>query len=92
MANSKITIKNGAGVHFWKDVWVGDFSFQYSLPNLYKLSKNNNAFVRDMVSDTNAWNMQLSRNMTEIKLGDILRLIQLIGILNISDSKEGCKS
>lgn len=48
---SKIVTKevhNGCGVKFWKDLWLGDTSLKVRFPDLFDISYDQSASVRDL--------------------------------------------
>ncbi|XP_026459206.1 uncharacterized protein LOC113359847 [Papaver somniferum] len=76
---TSLIIRNGAGIYFWEDIWVGEQTLKQIFPSLFKISKGKKLTVKEMVSDQGAWNLQFVRTLNELELQEVIQLLQVIG-------------
>lgn len=44
---------DGYDIKFWTEVWCGDFTLKFSFPELYRIARNQHAFVADLLQSRN---------------------------------------
>lgn len=77
--NSTIYFHSGANISFWNDCWSGQQPLSIAYPNLFKLSRNKNAHIADMISYEGNWKFDFRRVLTNVESQEYVVLLTVIG-------------
>ncbi|XP_026410661.1 uncharacterized protein LOC113305884 [Papaver somniferum] len=88
--NSTLQVNNGDRVLFWKDVWITDQSLQARFPNLYSLSRLQDATIQEVLDENvgNSWNFYFCRNLREAEIEDIAHLLNFLATFNRGEGQD----
>ncbi|XP_026429943.1 uncharacterized protein LOC113326421 [Papaver somniferum] len=77
--NCTLYLHSGRGISFWNDVWCGQLPLAAVYPNLYKLSRDRNVKLADMVSSNGNWKFDFKRVLHSLEVEDYAALLTVIG-------------
>ncbi|XP_026451080.1 uncharacterized protein LOC113351280 [Papaver somniferum] len=77
--NYTLYLHSGRGIYFWNDVWCGQLPLATVYPNLYKLSRDRNVKLADMVSSNGNWKFDFKRVLHSLEVEDYAALLTVIG-------------
>ncbi|XP_026410319.1 uncharacterized protein LOC113305513 [Papaver somniferum] len=82
--NMNIQVQSGDRCLFWKDMWMNGESLKSMFPNLFKLSKLQDATIQEMldISAGNCWNLAFCRSLKDAEIEDISHLLDLLSTFN----------
>ncbi|XP_026417235.1 uncharacterized protein LOC113312713 [Papaver somniferum] len=88
--NSALQVNSGDIVLFWKDVWLTEQSLQARFPNLYGLSRLQDATIQEVLDENagNSWNFDFCRNLREAEIEDIAHLLNLLDTFNRGEGRD----
>uniref|UniRef100_I1NQW5 Reverse transcriptase zinc-binding domain-containing protein n=1 Tax=Oryza glaberrima TaxID=4538 RepID=I1NQW5_ORYGL len=71
-------VHSGRDVSFWKDVWCDNIPLKVRFPDLFEISHDQNATVKDTVVGRE-WSLEFRRNLDEQRVREVRELVELIG-------------
>lgn len=77
--NSSIFIHSGENTSFWNDTWIGDDSLAALFRCLYKLSRDKNIRISDMITQDGSWKFNFKRNLSGVEANMVAELFLIIG-------------
>ncbi|XP_026420399.1 uncharacterized protein LOC113316434 [Papaver somniferum] len=77
--NSTLFVHSGSAIAFWNDIWCGEHPLATVSPNLYKLSRNRNVTIADMISMEGNWKFEFKRVLTNLEVEEYAALLTIIG-------------
>ncbi|XP_026429782.1 uncharacterized protein LOC113326232 [Papaver somniferum] len=77
--NSTIFLHSGTNISFWNDCWRGQQPLSCVCPNLFKLIRNKNANVADMISIEGNWKFDFRRVLSNFESQEYAALLTIIG-------------
>ncbi|XP_026459936.1 uncharacterized protein LOC113360665 [Papaver somniferum] len=82
--NCNMQVNSGDIVLFWKDVWLNGQYLQVLFPNLYSLSRLQDATIQEVlnVNAGNSWNFAFCRILKEVEVEDVAHLLDMLSTFN----------
>ncbi|XP_026398230.1 uncharacterized protein LOC113294010 [Papaver somniferum] len=71
--------KGGNRIAFWNDIWCGQQSLTTLSPNLYKLARDKDVRIADMIFVEGNWRFDFKRVLTNSEVGEYATLLTVIG-------------
>ncbi|KAM1005917.1 hypothetical protein ACFX2A_002729 [Malus domestica] len=86
----KFEVGNGERVRFWEDGWLEGGPLKEQFPRLFLLSMMHNQNISsfaDLSTNSLSWNFDFSRNLNEVEIEEVARLLQKVEEVRLSQSR-----
>ena len=90
LRHCKFEVGNGERVRFWEDGWLAGGPLKEQFPRLFLLSRKHNHNISSFVevsSNSLSWNFDFRRNLNEMEIEEVARLLQKVEEVRLSLSK-----
>ena len=75
--NAKLRVGDGSSIMFWKDVWLGNISFQSLFPTLFRILCNKSETLGDVLArfeDLQSWDFLFRRPLLDRESEELTKL------------------
>ncbi|XP_050211808.1 uncharacterized protein LOC126661967 [Mercurialis annua] len=90
--NVSVALGNGNGLRFWSDKWISDVVLSSSFPSLFRLSRNSNSTVQQIMGSRQSSQLHLNLNWNRsLRVGEseeLLRLESMVESVNLISEQD----
>jgi hypothetical protein len=81
-----IKLNNGESIHFWEDIWLGNFTLQQHYPSLYAITRRRNVSVA-LVFSSIPLNISFRRGLVGNNLSLWYRLAARVAHISLNEER-----